>query len=70
MILPSRSPVAAASLLGALNFGVAGLISPIVGWLGITTAAPMAAVMACTSAVAIALLWVVVRPRTVPALSH
>ncbi|MFJ4296570.1 multidrug effflux MFS transporter [Curtobacterium sp. NPDC089689] len=60
----------AASLLGALNFGVAGLISPIVGWLGITTAAPMAAVMACTSAVAITLLWVVVRPRTVPALSH
>ncbi|WP_144763499.1 multidrug effflux MFS transporter [Curtobacterium sp. 9128] len=60
----------AASVLGALNFGVAGLVSPIVGWLGISHAAPMAAVMACTSAVAIVLLWTVVRPRTVPALSH
>ncbi|WP_255252592.1 multidrug effflux MFS transporter [Curtobacterium sp. 'Ferrero'] len=60
----------AASLLGALNFGVAGLISPIVGLLGISTAVPMAAVMACTSAVAIVLLWAVVRPRSVPALSH
>jgi DHA1 family bicyclomycin/chloramphenicol resistance-like MFS transporter len=60
----------AASVLGALNFGVAGLISPIVGWLGITHAAPMAGVMASTAAVAILLLWFVVRPRTVPALSH
>jgi len=60
----------AASVLGALNFGVAGLISPIVGWLGITHAAPMAGVMASTAAVAIVLLWFVVRPRTVPALSH
>ena len=60
----------AASLLGALNFGVAGLVSPIVGWLGITAATPMAGVMACTAAVAVTVLWVVVRPRTVPALSH
>ena len=60
----------AASVLGALNFGVAGIISPIVGWIGITTATPMAAVMACTSAVAIVILWGVVRPRTVPALTH
>jgi DHA1 family bicyclomycin/chloramphenicol resistance-like MFS transporter len=60
----------AASLLGALNFGVAGIISPVVGWIGITTATPMAVVMACTSAVAIVLLWAVVRPRTVPALTH
>ena len=60
----------AASLLGALNFGVAGLVSPIVGWLGITAATPMAGVMACTAAVAVIVLWVVVRPRTVPALSH
>lgn len=60
----------AASLLGALNFGVAGIISPIVGWIGITTATPMALVMACTSSVAILVLWIVVRPRTVPALTH
>jgi DHA1 family bicyclomycin/chloramphenicol resistance-like MFS transporter len=60
----------AASLLGALNFGVAGIISPVVGWIGITTATPMGAVMACTSVTAIVLLWAVVRPRTVPALTH
>lgn len=60
----------AASLLGALNFGLAGLISPIVGVIGISTAAPMGAVMACTSAVAILSLWILVRPRTVPPLGH
>jgi len=60
----------AASLLGALNFGVAGIISPVVGWIGIETATPMGAVMACTSVTAIVLLWAVVRPRTVPALTH
>ncbi len=60
----------AASLLGAANFGVAGLISPIVGVLGVSTAAPMGAVMACTSVISIAALWFVVRPRRVPALAH
>lgn len=60
----------AASLLGALNFGLAGLISPVVGFLGVTTAAPMGAVMVCTTAVAIASLWILVRPKTVPALGH
>ncbi len=60
----------AASLLGALNFGVAGLVSPVVGLLGITSATPMAAVMGSTAAVAVLVLWFVVRPRTVPALSH
>jgi DHA1 family bicyclomycin/chloramphenicol resistance-like MFS transporter len=60
----------AASLLGALNFGLAGLISPIVGFLGITTAAPMGAVMIATTSIAILGLWILVRPRTVPALSH
>jgi DHA1 family bicyclomycin/chloramphenicol resistance-like MFS transporter len=60
----------AASLLGALNFGVAGIISPIVGLLGISTATPMAMVMGTTAFVAILVLWFVVRPRTVPALTH
>ncbi len=60
----------AASLLGALNFGLAGLISPIVGVLGITTAAPMGAVMVATTSIAILGLWILVRPRTVPALGH
>lgn len=58
----------AASLLGALNFGLAGLISPIVGWLGIDSAAPMAIVMLATSLVAIGALWFIVQPRRVPAL--
>ncbi|MFT2817078.1 multidrug effflux MFS transporter [Leifsonia sp. A12D58] len=60
----------AASLLGALNFGIAGLVSPIVGWLGVETATPMGAVMIVTSSIAIIVLWTVVRPRSVPALSH
>ena len=60
----------AASLLGALNFGLAGLISPIVGLFGIHNAVPMGAIMACTAFVSIVVLWTVVRPWTVPALSR
>lgn len=60
----------AASLLGAMNFGLAGLISPIVGLFGISNAVPMGVVMAATSVVSIASLWVIVRPRTVPALAR
>jgi DHA1 family bicyclomycin/chloramphenicol resistance-like MFS transporter len=60
----------AASLLGALNFGLAGLISPIVGLFGIDNAIPMGAVMGITSLVSVVVLWTVVRPRTVPALSR
>jgi MFS transporter, DHA1 family, multidrug resistance protein len=58
----------AASLLGAATFLTAGLISPVVGWLGITSAAPMGAVQAACILVAIAALWLVVRPRTVPSI--
>lgn len=58
----------AASLLGALNFGLAGAISPIVGLFGIDNAIPMATIMAITAAVSILVLWTVVRPPTVPAL--
>ncbi|WP_017201494.1 multidrug effflux MFS transporter [Microbacterium algeriense] len=58
----------AASIIGAANFGVAGLISPVVGWLshdaGIT-ATTMASVMVGCSVVGILALWLVVRPRTV-----
>jgi DHA1 family bicyclomycin/chloramphenicol resistance-like MFS transporter len=60
----------AASLLGAVNFGLAGLISPLVGVLGIDSATPMAAVMGVTAAVGILALWLVVKPRRVPALGH
>lgn len=56
----------AASVLGAVNFGLAGLISPIVGVLGISSGLPMAEVMAVTLTVAILSLWILVRPRTVP----
>ena len=58
----------AASLLGAFNFGLAGLISPIVGLLGISSGLPMAEVMAVTLAIAILSLWILVRPRSVPAI--
>jgi DHA1 family bicyclomycin/chloramphenicol resistance-like MFS transporter len=60
----------AASLLGALNFGLAGLVSPIVGLFGIHDAVPMGAVMGCTAAVATIVLWAIVRPWRVPALSR
>jgi MFS transporter, DHA1 family, multidrug resistance protein len=60
----------AASLLGALNFGLAGLLSPIVGLFGITNAIPMAAVMGCTAILSLLVMIIVVRPRTVPALSR
>lgn len=60
----------AASLLGAANFGIAGVISPIVGVLGVATATPMGSVMITTSLIAIIVLWVVVRPRSVPVLAE
>lgn len=56
----------AASLLGATNFGIAGLVSPIVGFIGLDSAAPMGLVMGSALTLATILLWVVVRPRTVP----
>ncbi|QPZ37559.1 multidrug effflux MFS transporter [Paramicrobacterium chengjingii] len=64
-----REAGTAASLLGALNFGVAGLTSPIVGALGVSTQS-MAGVMICTAAISIAALWIIVRPRSVPQLSE
>ncbi|MBX3100334.1 MAG: multidrug effflux MFS transporter [Salinibacterium sp.] len=60
----------AASLLGALNFGLAGAISPIVGLFGIDTAIPMGVIMACTALVSITILLSLVRPWTVPALTR
>jgi DHA1 family bicyclomycin/chloramphenicol resistance-like MFS transporter len=47
---------------------MAGLISPVVGWVGITSAAPMGAVQAACILLSIAALWLVVRPRTVPSI--
>lgn len=59
----------AASLLGAVTFGFAGIISPVVGLLGVSTATPMAAVMAACILTGAIVLWTVVRPRSVPPLS-
>jgi DHA1 family bicyclomycin/chloramphenicol resistance-like MFS transporter len=59
----------AASLLGALNFGLAGAISPLVGLFGVGSAIPMAVVMGVAAVVAIVSVWALVRPSTVPALS-
>ena len=59
----------AASLLGALNFGLAGAISPLVGLLGVGSAVPMAVVMGGAAVIAIVAVWGLVRPSTVPALS-
>lgn len=58
----------AASLLGAATFMMAGLISPVVGWLGIESATPMGAVQAACILLGIVSLWLVVRPRTVPSI--
>jgi DHA1 family bicyclomycin/chloramphenicol resistance-like MFS transporter len=58
----------AASVLGAVNFGLAGAISPIVGLFGIHNAVPMGVIMGCTSLVSIVVLWTIVRPWRVPAL--
>ena len=62
----------AASILGAVNFGVAGLVSPLVGWIagetGIT-ATTMALVMASCATIGVLGLWLVVRPRSVRALT-
>ncbi|RLQ82782.1 Bcr/CflA family efflux MFS transporter [Mycetocola zhadangensis] len=59
----------AASLLGALNFGLAGLISPVVGVLGMDSAVPMGAVMLVTASVSILSLWFIVQPNKVPPLA-
>lgn len=67
-----RAAGTAASILGAANFGVAGLISPLVGLVsrdaGIT-ATTMASVMVGCAVVAVLALWLVVRPRTVAQLT-
>lgn len=65
----AREAGTAASVLGALNFGLAGLISPIVGLFGVS-ATVMGGVMAATSFVAVLALWFIVRPRSVPALTQ
>lgn len=50
----------AAALLGAANFGLAGIASPLVGALGISTVVPLGMVMGCAMAVATLALWALV----------
>lgn len=62
----------AQSIIGASNFGVAGIISPLVGWIardaGIT-ATTMASVMVGCAVIGLLSLWLIVRPRTVERLT-
>ncbi len=62
----------AQSIIGASNFGVAGIISPLVGWIardaGIT-ATTMASVMVGCAVIGVLSLWLIVRPRTVERLT-
>lgn len=61
-----RQAGTAASLLGATTFGFAGIITPVVGLLGVASATPMALIMGSCILLAIAALWFIVRPRMVP----
>ena len=54
----------AAALLGAANFGLAGVASPVVGALGITTVVPLGAVMGGAMSVATLALWAMVARPT------
>ena len=62
----------AQSIIGASNFGVAGVVSPLVGLVsgasGIT-ATTMAAVMIGCGLIGVVSLWALVRPRTVARLA-
>jgi len=58
----------AASLLGASQFMMAGIVPPVVGWLGVGSAVPMGSVMAVCILGSITALWLIVRPRTVPSI--
>jgi DHA1 family bicyclomycin/chloramphenicol resistance-like MFS transporter len=62
----------AQSIIGATNFGVAGLITPVVGWIASgseITGTTMATVMVACAAIGLLSLWLIVRPRTVERLT-
>ncbi len=63
----AESAGTAAALLGATQFGVAGLIGPVFGLLGLTAVA-MAAVIAGSLAISLAIYLLVVRPWRLPAM--
>lgn len=55
----------AASLMGAINFGMAGILSPVIGLFGVANAIPMGAMIAIAALASTTVLWLVVRPREV-----
>lgn len=59
----------AASITGAANSAVAGVVSGIPGLIGLTSGAPVGLVTGVAATVAILVLWLVVRPRSVPPLT-
>jgi DHA1 family bicyclomycin/chloramphenicol resistance-like MFS transporter len=59
----------AASLLGAVNFGLAGAISPVVGAFGIS-AHTMGMVMMATSLTSVVLMLMLIRPWSTPPLTR
>jgi DHA1 family bicyclomycin/chloramphenicol resistance-like MFS transporter len=60
----------AASLLGAINFLVAGAVSPVFAHFEVRDAVPMGVAMVLAAAFALVMLVVVVRPTRVPALTR
>ena len=66
-----REAGTAASLTGAANFSIAGLVSPVVGLVsqGGITAGTMSVVMAGCAVLAVLALWFIVRPKTIGQLS-
>ncbi|MEP6482581.1 MAG: multidrug effflux MFS transporter [Rhodoglobus sp.] len=59
----------AASITGAANAALAGGVSTIPGFIGLSSGAPVGWVVLAAMAVAMASLWVLVRPRSVPPLT-
>jgi DHA1 family bicyclomycin/chloramphenicol resistance-like MFS transporter len=67
-----RAAGTAQSIIGATNFGVAGIISPLVGWIAAgagITATTMASVMVGCSFIGAIALWLIVQPRAVERLA-
>lgn len=60
----------AASVLGAANFLLAGLVSPFTSLLGVPDAVPMGSIILVSGILALVAMLFVVRPRTVPALAR
>ncbi len=60
----------AASLLGAINFLLAGAVSPLFGLFQIVDAVPMGSAMAICLGLALVVILSIVRPWTVPALTR